>query len=64
MNRNSKNVLRLSQSRLRNLIKETVSEVLKEGLYGTNGNDANSWQKMANLRKERMDNNQDVRKKC
>ena len=35
MNRNNKNVVRLTESKLRNMIKESVTDILKEGLFDT-----------------------------
>ena len=37
MNRNRKNVVRLSESKLRNMIKESVKSVLHESNYTLNG---------------------------
>lgn len=35
MDRNNKNVVRLTESKLREMIKETVSDILKEGMFDT-----------------------------
>lgn len=54
----NKKVVRLTESQLHSIIAKSVNKILKEGLYGTNGNDANSWHKVAQLRQERLKNDQ------